>query len=221
MKARSTIIAAAVLTLLMCACGDDTVHLQPTKDDSAEKTAAAQGRITGAFYSSIVPKMKTCWDQVKAKGAVQFKYEYLRDRNNWVFQDVHADGSSLERSQQQATAMNCMKEAASNSTFPVEPEEIARESKEMVIYWGWPVPLPADTTQLARMITDPGGPGECPKLCKDCAWKPGQSFCASACSGFTGCSEDGTGTGCQMTRPECKTGWSGPWAGAVIAREAQ
>jgi hypothetical protein len=48
MKARSMMITAAVLTLLICAGGsegaatDDAVPLQPTKDDSAERTAAAK-----------------------------------------------------------------------------------------------------------------------------------------------------------------------------------
>jgi hypothetical protein len=216
MKTRSMIIAVAVLTLPMCACSDDTAHLQPTKDDSKERTAAAQSRIAGAFYSSIVPKLQTCWEQVKGKGEVQFKYTYRKEENNWVFQQVDADGSSLEKGQE-AVAMNCMQDAARGSRFAVEPDEAARGSKEMVIHWGWPVPLPADTTQLARMIIDTGpGLPECPRTCHDCAWKPGQSFCAMACSGFSGCREDGTGSGCLMTRPECKTGWSGPWGGGVI-----
>jgi hypothetical protein len=57
MKARSMMITAAVLTLL-CASGregpaiDDAVPLQPTKDDSAERTAAVQNRIAGTFYSN-------------------------------------------------------------------------------------------------------------------------------------------------------------------------
>jgi hypothetical protein len=226
MKVRTMIIAAAVLALLTGACrretapGDDTVRLQPTKDDSAKRTAAAQNRIAGAFHTSIVPKLKPCWDRVKGKGEVQFKYTYRRQGNNWVWQGQELDGTSLEKGQE-AAALQCMQDAASDSKFPLEPEEVARDSKELVIHWGWPVPLPADTAQLARMIVDPGGPGECPKLCKDCAYNPvtHKSFCASACSGYTGCVEDGTGTGCRMTRPECVTGWSGSWLGGVIARE--
>jgi len=225
MNVRSMMAAAAVMSLVTCAWRgetapkDDTVHVQPTKDDSAERTAAAQSRIAGAFYTSIVPKLKTCWDQVKGKGEVLFKYTYRKEGNAWVWQGQELDGASLEKGQD-AAALRCMQDAARGSTFPLEPEEAARGSKELVIHWGWPVPLPEDTTQLAMMIGT-GGSGECRAACKDCAWSPTthKSSCASACSGFTGCVEDGTGTGCRMTRPECKSGWSGSWGGAVIARE--
>jgi hypothetical protein len=225
MNVRSMMVAVAVLTPLACARytetspKDDTAHLQPTKDDSAERTAAAQNRIAGAFYSSLVPKLKTCWDDVKGQGEIRFKYTYRREGNNWLWQGQELDGSSLDKGQD-AAALACMQDAARGSTFPLEPEEATRASKELVVYWGWPVPLPPDTTQLARMI-DTGGGGECRKSCKDCAWSPvtHKSSCISACSGFSGCVGDGTGTGCRMTRPECKSGWSGPWVGGAIAFE--
>jgi hypothetical protein len=237
MNTRLMITGGVVLTLLMCACQkktaptdeaaqvqetpptDDTVQLTPTMDDSAARTAAAQSRIADAFYLSIVPNLKDCWGQLSGKGAVQFKYVYRREGDNWVFEQVEVDGTSLDKGQD-AAALQCMQQAAGGSTFPVEPDEAARNAKEMVIHWGWPAPLPKDTTQLARMIVVDGGGSECQKLCQDCAWQPGRSFCAPACAGFIGCVEDGTGTGCKMTRPECKSGWSGPFAGVVMLREA-
>jgi hypothetical protein len=224
MKVRSMIIAAAVLALLTNACqretttGDDTVRPQPTKDDSAERTEAAQQRIAGAFYSSIVPKMKSCWVRVNGKGAVQFKYTYRKQGNDWVWQGVELDGTSLEKGQE-AAALQCMQEAASGSTFPVTPEEVARNSNELVIYWGWPVPLPKDITQLARMATS-HTEESCLKLCKDCVPNNERvSECVSSCKGFIGCVQDGTGTGCKMSGAECVSGRSGPAMGGVIARE--
>ena len=237
MKPRSLIAALAVVTLLIGACGkepapaddgaqvkepaptDDTVQMTPTQDDSAERTTAAQNRVASGFYSSIVPNLTGCWSQVSGKGAIQFKYTYAKDGNDWVFQNIEADGTSLDKGQD-AAAMQCMQAAARGSKFPVEPEEAAQGSKEMVIHWSWPVPLPEDTTQLARMIVENPPGGECAKRCHDCAWKPGQSFCAMACSGWSGCVEDGTGTGCKMTLPQCRTGWSGSFAGVFMAREA-
>jgi hypothetical protein len=237
MNTRSMIAAALALTLLTGGCQkktaptdevaqtpppaptDGTVQLTPTQDDSAERTVAAQSRIADAFYLSIVPKLPDCWRRVAGKGTAQFEYTYGRDGDNWVFQQVELDGTTLDKGQD-AAAMQCMQQAAGGSTFPVEPDEAARNAKEMVVHWGWPVPLPKDTTQLARMIVVDGGDTECPKLCQDCAWQPGRSFCAPACSGWIGCVEDGTGSGCKMTRPECKTGWSGPITAVVMAREA-
>lgn len=234
MNTRSMIAIACLLVLLASACGrktsptddaaqppsaEETVLLTPTQDDSAARTAADQDRIARAFHATIVPQLESCWGQLGGQGGIQFKYTYAREGDDWIFRQVETDGSSLEKGQD-AAALQCMQQAASRSTFPLESDEAARNAREMVVHWGWPVPLPEDRTQLARMIVEnPPGP-ECPKICQDCAWRPGQSFCASACSGWTGCVEDGTGTGCRMTRPECRTGWSGSLAGVFMAREA-
>lgn len=238
-RTRSLTAGFAVVTLLIGACAkepapadegaqvqepapaptDDSVQLTPTQDESAERIAAAQNRVASGFYSSIVPGLTGCWGEVTGKGAVQFKYVYARDGNDWTFQNIEADGTSLDKGQE-AAAMQCMQTAARESRFPVDPEEAAQGSKEMVIHWSWPVPLPKDTTQLARMIVENPPGGECAKICHDCAWKPGQSFCAMACSGWSGCVEDGTGTGCKMTRPQCRSGWSGSFAGVFMARES-
>lgn len=221
------VLAAAVLALLASGCerestsSDNTVQSQPTKDDSEERTKAALNRVAGAFYSSFVPKLKACWGSVKGTGMVLFQYTYRREENNWVFQKIDAEGSSLEKGQE-TVAMNCMQDAVRGSTFPIELQEVSRGSKEMVIHWGWPVPLPTDTTQLARMVTTGGGGGkECKPNCHDCVYDQGthKSFCKMTCSGYSGCVEDGSGTGCRMTLPYCSSGWSGSWTGSgIIAR---
>ena len=226
MSRPSFVLAAVLLAFLAHGCdkeiasSDNTVQSQPTKYDSVERTRAALNRVAGAFYSSFVPKLKACWYRVKGTGMVQFQYTYRREENYWVFQKIDAEGSSLEKPQE-TVAMNCMQEAVGGSTFPIEPLEVSRGSKEMVIHWGWPVPLPADTTQLARMISTGGGGKECSAVCHDCVYDPGthKSTCALSCSGYSACEEDGTGTGCQMKLPVCKSGWSGSWTGSgIIAR---
>jgi hypothetical protein len=63
---------------------------------------------------------------VKGTGAVQFRYVYNRENNDWGFQKIDFDGSSLKNSRE-AVALVCMQSAARGSTFPVEPEEAARD----------------------------------------------------------------------------------------------
>ena len=219
--------AAAVLVLLTGGCtrsgdGDAPVRVEASAQPS-DHARAAQARIAGAFHASLVPRLEECWRGLQGEGEIEFRVTYRSRADQWVWQRQEVVGSSLPKGQD-SSAARCMEEAARTVTFPLSALSgggTADRARELVITWGWPVPFPADTSQMARMIdTGPGGGGECRKSCKDCAYskETGKSFCASACSGYTDCREDGTGTGCQMTRPECATGWSGAWAGTFIAR---
>ena len=210
--------SAVLLMLLSWAChkarkNDDSIHVKPTASP-AEATTAAQNRVAEAFYDALLPKLTTCWGRLQGSGEVEFRFTYRREGNNWIWQKQEFAHSSLDKGQE-AIATQCMQEAATGSSFPVLPEEAARDGKEFLIQWGWPVPLPKDPSAMARMIsTGPGGGHECNKICQDCVENSDhRSYCATSCSGFTGCREDGTGTGCQMTRPACASGWSGMWGG--------
>jgi hypothetical protein len=188
----------------------DGILVKPAADPLEERTARAQDRIAKAFYASIVPNLKKCWGQVGGKGAVRFKYTYKSEGQRWVFRQVDSDATSLEREQTEA-ALRCMREAAGGSTYPVEPEEAAQNTDEMEIYWGWPVPLPTDTTELGRMIPSATGAG-CKKFCQDCNTN---AKCESSCSGWYRC--EAVDGGCQMDGSKsCKSGWSGSLAGTVM-----
>jgi hypothetical protein len=229
MKPLTIPLAAAMAALFACACGTArdagetrTDRTETIRVDAAanpdDDTRAAQARIAAALYETLVPRLKRCWSRVEGEGEVEFTSTYVRKGDTWVWQKQQLAFSSLPEAQR-AVADDCMRESASGTAFPLDTGEMARNATELVLTWGWPVPLPSDTSQLARMIDTGDGAPECRKSCKDCAYskQTGKSFCAPACSGWTDCREDGTGTGCQMTRPECKTGWSGSWVGTVIA----
>ncbi len=224
MKVRWSSSVAILLMLFSWAChkapkNDDSVHVKPTSN-LAEATTAAQNRVAEAFYDALLPKLKTCWGRLQGTGEVEFRFTYHREGNNWIWQKQEFARSSLDK-RLEAIATQCMQAAATGSSFPVLPEEAARDGKEFLIQWGWPVPLPKDPSQMAMMIsTGPGG-GECRKICKDCSEDQvtHRSSCTSSCSGYSGCVEDGTGTGCRMTLPECASGWSGSWSGIYIASE--
>lgn len=192
----------------------DTPPPKPAEGDLEAKTAAAQDRIAKAFYTSIVPKLKKCWNQVDGKGAVRFLYTYQRAGDRWVFRQAQKHATSLDESQTEA-ALRCMQEAARDSTFPVHADDVTESTEGMEIYWGWPVPLPEDTTELARMTPSAPGAQEqgCPKLCRDCNMS---AACDQTCSGWYGCVPNPP-NGCQMDgKQSCKTGWSGSLAGVVM-----
>jgi hypothetical protein len=211
------LVFSALLIVTAAGCRRETrptkdgILVKPAAGPLEEKTAKAQDRIAKAFYASIVPNLKKCWGQVGGKGAVRFVYTYKREGQRWVFGQVDSHATSLER-EQTVAALRCMREAARGSSYPVESEEAAQNTDEMEIYWGWPVPLPNDTTELARMIVISTTGDACLKLCKDCTMN---ATCDRTCSGWFGCEPvDG---GCQMDgKKSCKTGWSGSLAGTVM-----
>jgi hypothetical protein len=185
----------------------DSIRVQPEKPEDAD-AAATQQRVAEAFHRTIVPNLKACWPSVAESSGIDLVFTYAARDGNWTFQAVELKASPLP-AEISATAVKCMQTAAASSTFPLDSVEAKADPKEFVITWGFPVPLPPDTGELARMISTGGGTG-CMKTCHDCVKPLGKpAVCMSACKGYSGCMEDGTGSGCQMKRPECVSGWSG------------
>lgn len=214
-----TLVLTAALLIIVAGCQKSTRPVgdppppKPAEGDLEARTAAAQDRIAKAFYASIVANLKKCWNQLDGKGAVRFLYTYQRDGDRWAFRQAEKHATSLDESQTEA-ALHCMQEATRDSTFPVHADDVTENTEAMEIYWGWPVPLPDDTTDLARMISGAPGAQEqgCPKLCRDCNMS---SACEQTCSGWYGCTPNPNG--CQMDgKKSCKTGWSGSLAGVVM-----
>jgi len=220
-----SIVLVACLSVLLVGCDrlPDAGEKLPvsTEADISAKTKAQQARMSGAFYEALVPKLKGCWTTVEGKGEIQFKLTYQMSSDTWDWQQAEVEKSNLSE-KAQAAALDCMRTSARGSHFKADGHEAVATS-EFVVHWGWPVPFPEDTSQLAEMIsTGGGGPNpECPKSCFDCVntpGVPGSTKCVATCSGYKTCQEDGTGNGCKMTPigGMCATGWSGVWAGGVV-----
>lgn len=217
-------------SLLIAGCNRHKAEETPlpvtsTAGESAQ-TKAEQARISGAFYRSVVPKLKDCWGKLQGKGEIEFKLTYRRAGDKWEWQQADVVRSSIA-TDQPPIALSCLRDAGSGSSFPLESDEAIPALREFSIYWAWPVPFPTDTSELARMIdTGGGGNPECPKTCFNCEGTPGvpgSTKCVASCSGYETCQEDGTGSGCKMTPVgggRCASGWSGGWEGPkFIARK--
>ena len=217
------VVVAVFLTLACCrhrpsTSNEGSIHVEP---DPAATTDVdpTQARIADAFYRTITPHLKACWPDAKEGGEIEFKFTYHSKEDHWALQQLELDASPLPAGVT-AAALQCMRDAARGSTFPLEPRETAAKAKRFVITWGWPVPLPADTSTLARMMTDGHG---CPfARCWACrSTADGKKVCHSSCSGGASpCSTLG-GSGCAVILPECANGWSGPRAMSTAVGSGQ
>jgi hypothetical protein len=224
---RSLALILGVLGILLTGCNrhksDEFKLPVHSEADVSANTKVQQSRIAGAFYDALVPKLKDCWSRVEGKGEVEFKLTYQKNGDKWEWQRAEVAKSDLSDKAKTA-ALDCMQSASRGSGFPANNNEALVPQKQFVIQWGWPVPFPENTSELAQMIsTGPGGGNpECPKTCFDCLGTPGvpgTTKCVSTCSGYQTCVEDGSGDGCRLTPigGQCATGWSGGWNGGFIA----
>jgi hypothetical protein len=225
MKSLGLVLCGLILLIVGCNRnkGGDIKLPVDTDASLSAATQAQQARIAGAFYGALVPKMKTCWGTVEGKGEVEFKMTYKKAGERWEWQGAEVAKSDLS-DKAKAAAQDCLQTSARASGFPVNGNESAARIDRFVITWGFPVPFPDNTSDLAMMISTGGGSGECRKTCFDCQESspgvPGTTKCVTTCSGYETCKEDGTGNGCQMTPVgggSCATGWSGVWQGGYIA----
>jgi len=227
-------LAAALTIVVAFGCNReqpppaDTVSFTPPEAaPSVDADVAAQNRINAFMFVAVVPKVQSCWSKLQGSGNIVFKYTYRRNGTNWVWDKHEVESSTIDRSQD-AAAIQCMTDAAKNTTFPMEAAEAARRGDEMNIHWEWPVPFPSDVKTLAMIISGGGGGGkECSKSCVkcDCPFIPGGPgvvcSCASACSGYTApCVLHGDKKGCNMRLPVCATGRMGGFGGTIVIAQA-
>ena len=225
-------LVAGTLILLVAGCtrtppppSDEVRVTEPEPAASVNPEIASQNRINSVFYVAMVPKLQSCWGRIYGKGDITFKYTYRRNGTNWVWQQQEVESSTVGRDQD-AVALQCMQEAARDTSFPMEATEALRRSDQFDLHWTWPVPFPPDVTALGRMIDTGGGSGEgCKKSCVDCpcSFTPGvgtRCSCASTCAGYTSpCTLDPDSKGCSMKLPRCATGRVG--GGLVVIARAQ
>lgn len=225
----SRLLTVTLLLLTFAACNrsgsNGELHVQtPAPPTSVDRDTHSQNRINAFFYAALVPRLQSCWARIEGKGEVTFKYTYKRDGAIWKWEALEVEKSTVPR-EQAAAAQQCMQDAASGTSFPMEAAEAARKGDTFHLHWTWPVPFPSDPKIMAMMIsTGPGGgSGECSKTCVDCVCStapgPSKCTCMSSCSGYTApCTVDSDGSGCHMFFPICSTGRIGFAGGAFMAR---
>lgn len=175
-----------------------------------------QQRINRFFHGDVMPKLKTCWSNVKGKGRISLKYTYTKKDGRWFLSRLEPRRSTLLAGQD-AVAQKCMLEAVRGSSFAVEADESTLST--YVLNWTWPIPFPANEAQLTRAMfaakpTGGGAGGGCDgwgtaPSCFDC-----KSTCDEVCVGYSECGGDVTETTC---RGKCASG--GPFGvsgGATI-----
>lgn len=235
MRTRQSIVELAIVVLaaecvvsaLGCSrdrpatSGENPVRVEPGCRGKTN-VAKTQERIAQALYRTVVPHLEPCWPHIKEGGEIELRFTYANQEGNWTFQQVELDTSSLPAAVS-AAALECMRGAARGSAFPLDRLEKASQAKEFVITWGWPVPLPPDTSTLARMGPDGFGFSTCQKTCWDCDRPaPGEpAVCFTSCAGYSGCVANSDGNGCSMTKPECARGSFPVWAPSTVARTGQ
>ena len=226
-------LAAAITIVVVCGCNReppppaDSVSFTPTEAaPSVDPDVAAQNRINAFMFVAVVPKVQSCWSKLQGSGNIVFKYTYRRTGTSWVWNKHEVESSTIDRGQD-AAAVQCMTDAAKDTSFPMEASEAARRGDEMNIHWEWPVPFPSDVKTLAMIISGGGGGGrECTKSCVkcDCPFRPGLGVvcsCASACSGYTApCVLHADQKGCNMRLPVCATGRMGGFGGTIVIAQA-
>ena len=209
------LVLLCILTLILASC-----EQQRGIRSSFEETVKEQKRINRYFHGHVIPKLRTCWSGVQGEGTVMIVYRYAKDKTgHWVPAKLDVHESTL-REGQEHVALACMQEAVKATSFPVGT--IEQRENEFVLYWSWPVPLPADTTKETVLFMGQGGgigTGGCdgagtPPKCFNCSVIH-QFGCKDVCVGYSDCSseedENGSVTSCEKA-DACASG--GPF-GAV------
>ena len=109
----------------------------PPRDDEA---LAAEERINRYFRQKVVPKLWSCWKDLKGEGVVTIQHDYIRRADgNWIPYSLRVIGSSLSRDQNEI-AIKCMNQAAQGTSFASDKWD--GEDRDLALVWSWPVPYP-------------------------------------------------------------------------------
>jgi hypothetical protein len=201
------------LSLAIAACSKTPKQENPPYPSFSDAGVGAQQRIGRYLQDSVVAtKLRTCWGQLKTEGAVAADLTYRKSGDNWVFDSVKVKKSSLPQGQD-AVAQRCIEESARATTFPIDSkQELEKAAGQFIVRIGWPVPLPAEGTQLTsaqigRMI---GGGGVITVSgCSDCVPRTEYPYglkCASKSSGSNVDCEEINSNTCATTPRACLRG---------------
>jgi len=180
-----------------------------------QRTITTQQRLNRYFHSNVIPKLQNCWNHLRGAGTIQINHNYVRtDNGRWAVKDLTVGRSTLPQGQE-TLALRCMQEAVGSSSFPVSSDD--GDSKEYVVKWTWPVPLPANLDEQARVMfaakgsLGASGCGNTAPNCVDCA-NTGLR-CIDVCNGYHSCQL--VGGACQASY-RCTTGSPFSVAGSTV-----
>jgi hypothetical protein len=165
--------------------------------EDMEKTIAAQEIVNHYFYTSVTPKLRTCWDRVQGEGTIEMAFTYRKSGDRWVFESVKAIRSSLPEDQS-AVAVQCMQDSAGATSFTLsEKDDGSKKFGEFVLKWTWLVPLPGEGSEImarrAGGLTPEAGCAKCvPNYPARCQWSQSGSETDCRVDGPTQCSTSGT-----------------------------
>jgi hypothetical protein len=213
------------LSLAMTACTQSRKEEASSVPTFSDGGVGAGQRIGRYLQDSVVAaKLRTCWSQLKADGAVAMDLNYRKSGNNWTFESAKVTKSALPQGQD-AIALRCMEESARATSFPVDSkQELEMAAPEFVVRLGWSVPLPAEgtqvtTEQMARMIGTGGGGVITVPGCSDCQLRgvpPYGYKCVAKSSGSNvDCEEVATNV-CATTPKACLRGVFGGTSGVIM-----
>jgi len=127
----------------------------PQTASSTAKITAIQNRLNRYFQNAVIPKLKTPWKRVQGKGGITIKFTFTKAGSSWVPEKQEVKSSTLPKLQE-AVALQHLRDSVRATSFPVEQGDASwneTAANRLVIYWSWPVPMPADGLKLAKPVT--------------------------------------------------------------------
>ena len=135
-----------LLPLLLLGCRRE--QTPPVWADFSDEGAAASSRIGRSLQDSVVGKLRGCWATLQGDGVIAMDLIYRKSGNNWTFDNVKVQKSTLDNAQN-AAAQRCLEESARGSSFALESKEaLETAASQFIVRLGWVVPLPPEGTQL-------------------------------------------------------------------------
>jgi hypothetical protein len=156
---RSLLVGAAFI-LVFAACN------RPQRSgllDDLEETVAAQQVVNHYLFTSVTPKLRTCWSRLQGEGTVDIALRYRKSDRKWVFERAEVIRSTVPNAADAALA--CMQESASGSSFDLDEKPGGKAFERFVLKWTWLVPLPEEGSEaMARRaggLTPASGCAKC------------------------------------------------------------
>ena len=214
------------LSLAIAGCKQKPLEEAPPPPGFSDEGKAAGQRIGAYLQSTVVAaKLRACWNQLKAEGAVATDLTYRKSGDTWAFDSVKVTKSTLSKDQD-AIAQRCIEESARETSFGVDSQqELEQRVRQFVVRLGWSVPLPPEgsempSEQLARMIGTGGSGGVITVPgCSDCKLRGRPPYgyeCVAKSSGSqTDCEEVATNV-CATTPKACLRGVFGGTRGVIM-----
>jgi hypothetical protein len=132
--------------------------------DDLEQTIAAQQVVNHYLFSSVTPKLRTCWSKLQGEGTVDIALRYRKSDGKWAFERAEPIRTTLPN-EQLAAAVACMGESAKGSSFALDESAGEKAFERFVVKWTWLVPLPEEGSEaMARRaggLTPASGCAKC------------------------------------------------------------